>query len=379
MYHHYPTLHPILIRESELHLDRRLQRPGEVLVKEGDRVEPSTIVAAGEHGGRPILVNVARDLELAPEEAEGRLLKEPGQPVSEGEAIARRRRGLRTQAARSPVSGIFLRFDPIAGTASIRPSTTRVELTAFAGGTIEEVEPGWGVRIRTIGSRFFGAFGVGEETFGVLKNVGGDRQRPLGPDLIDGRSARAVLVAGGTVSAAALSKAVQVGVKGIIAGAIEESELIAFLKVQEHTLWRVGLPDWQFPAASAPLTLVITEGFGRSPMAAPLYDTLVAGDGMLASLCGITRLAGGLRRPEVIVASRSGGRNSEEGGLPLAALVPGTTVRLIDQDHLGLLATVVSEPRRRRLLGDLTTDALTVTLPNGSDMLVPTANVEIVV
>jgi hypothetical protein len=377
VYHYYPTRQPILIRETDLRIVRRLPVQGEVTAKVGDRVEPSAIIAIGEQIGRPILVNVARDLGLEPGEAEDRLVREPGQAVTEGEALARRRRGLRTQTVRSPVSGTFIRFDPLMGTALIRPATSRIELPAYVSGVVEEVEQARGVTVRAFGSRFYGAFGVGEETFGVLKMVGGDRQRPLGPDQIDSRSARSVLAVGGTVNAAALTKAVQVGVRGIIAGAIEEAELASFLQAQDGTLWRVGLPDWKLPNVSSALTLVITEGFGRTPMAPPIYETLVAGDGMQVSLCGETRLAGGLSRPEVIVPSRSAGRTGEDSGLPLAALEPGATVRLLDQDHLGVLATVAEEPRRQRLSGDLVLDALAVTLADGQQLRVPTANVEV--
>jgi hypothetical protein len=379
VYHYYPTRQPILIRETDLRIVRRLPVQGEVTAKVGDRVEPSTIVATGEQQRRPILVNVARDLGLEPGDAEDRLVREPGQAVTEGEALARRRRGLRTQTVRSPVSGTFIRFDPLMGTALIRPATQHIELPAHVSGIVEEVEITRGVTVRAFGSRFYGAFGVGQETFGVLKMVGSDRQRPLGPDQIDSRSARSVLAVGGTVNAAALTKAVQVGVRGIIAGAIEEAELASFLQAQDGTLWRVGLPEWKFPGVGAALTLVITEGFGRTPMAPQLYETLTAGDGMQVSLCGETRLAGGLSRPEVIVPSRSAGRTGEADGLPIAALEPGATVRLLDQDHLGVLATVAEEPRRQRLAGDLVLDALAVTLADGQQLRVPAANVEVLI
>ena len=103
MYHYYPTRQPIRSRETDLRIVRRLPVQGEVTAKVGDRVEPSAIVATGEQQRRPILVNVARDLGLEPGDAEDRLVREPGQAVTEGEALARRRRGLarRPSAARS--------------------------------------------------------------------------------------------------------------------------------------------------------------------------------------------------------------------------------------------------------------------------------------
>ena len=376
MYHYHPTRQPLLVRENELRVVRRLPVQGSVTVRPGDRVEPGAIIATADHTNLPLLINVAHELDMEPASVPERLTKEPGQPVGAGEAIAKRRRGLRTHSVRCPVEGTFIGYDTITGTAAIRPRSMRIELPAYVGGVVEDVEIAWGVTVRTFGSRFYGAIGLGDETFGVLKLVGGDRQRPLSPDLIDGRAARSVVAAGGTANAAALAKAVQVGAKGVIIGSIEEAELAHFLKTQEGALWRVGLPDWQIPLAASPITIVITEGFGRGTMAAPFYDILAANDGSEISLCGITRLAGGLRRPEVILPARGGGRG-DEATLPIASLEPGATVRLIDQDHLGLVATVREAPRRRRFEGDLLLDALVIDLPNGEPMLVPSANVEV--
>lgn len=379
MFHYHPTRQPTLVRENDLRIERRLPVAGEIHVKVGGRVEASTMVASGEQTMPVVIVNVARDLDVEPGNAEGYLLIERGQEVKANEQIAKRRRGLRTMTVRSPIEGTFVRFDPILGTAMIRPPARRIEMPASVGGVIEEIEQTRGVTIRAFGSRFFGAIGVGDEAFGVLKLVGNDRQRPLGPEMIDNRMARLILTVGGTVNAAALTKAAQVGVRGVIAGAIEEAELLRWLGAKESTVWRVGLPDWRIPTANAPLTLILTEGFGKATMAAPLYEVLKTADGMQGAVSGLTQLSGGLRRPEVIVLSRSAGRGGEELTLPLARLAPGATVRLLDQDHLGVLATVTEAPRRRRIEGDLLLDALAVTLPSGERLDLPTANVEVLV
>lgn len=243
MFHYNPTRQPILVRENDLRIVRRLPVAGAVHVKVGERVEASALVATGEQIPATTFVNVSRALGVEPGAAEARLVKELGQEVSAGEVIARRRRGLRNLTVRTPIGGTFVRFDSLLGTALIRPPVARIELPAYVGGMIEEVEQARGVTIRTSGSCFFGAFGVGNEAFGVLKIVGGDRQRPLSADMIDNRSARAILAVGGTVNAAALNKAVQVGVRGIIVGSIEEAELVSWLGVKDAALWRVGLPS----------------------------------------------------------------------------------------------------------------------------------------
>ncbi|HET8625883.1 MAG TPA: hypothetical protein VFL91_00585 [Thermomicrobiales bacterium] len=376
MYSYYPTRQPVLVRDSELRVERRLPAAGEVKVRVGDRVEPGTVVAVAERPGRPVLLNVARELEVAPQDAGRRLIKAPGSTVAPDEPVARRRRGLRVRTVKSPCEGTVTGFDAATGILTLTPTAQRIELNAYAAGIVEDVELQYGVTIRLFGSRFYGAIGLGGEAHGVLKVLTGDRQQPLTAEAIDSRAARAVIAAGGGVNAAALAKAAQVGVKGVIVGSIEERELLAFLKVERQAAWRVGLPDWQLPTATAPFTIVVTEGFGQGPMAEPLYETLRAGDGEQVSLRGTTRLAGGLERPEVLLSGGSG-RGAEDQGLPVAALVPGATVRLVDQDHLGALATVREAPRRRRLTGDLVVPALEVELATGGRVLVPTANVEV--
>lgn len=378
MYYYYPTRQPILIRDTELRIERRLPTPGKVRVQVNDRVDPSTIVAVAEQPGRPFLINIARELEVPPADARKRLAQTPGSTIGAGEPLAKRWRGLRMHTFHSPCAGSFSSFDAATGIATIVPVARQLALSAYVAGIVEASEPNRGVTIRAFGSRFYGAFGVGDEAFGVLKVVSRDRQRDLTAEAIDSRAARSVLAAGGSVNAAALQKAVQVGVKGIIVGSIEERELVSFLNVQRHTLWRVGLPDWRLPAVGAPLTIVVTEGFGRAPMAEALYETLVAGDASQVSLNGTTVIIDGLRRPEVLLTGGSG-RGAVSEDLPVAALVPGATVRLIDHAHLGAIVTVQEAPRRRRLEGDLIVDALEVQLADGERLVVPTANVEVLV
>ena len=376
MHYYYPTRQPVLVRDADLHVERRLPVSGEVKVRLGDRVEPSQVVAAGAKMRRPILIQVARELEVDPAEARRRLTRELGSAVAADEVIARRRRGLRMRVVRTPVAGTLTAFDATTGAATVVPSPQLIELMAHVTGTIDDIEQTSGVTIRTFGSRFYGAFGAGDEAFGVLRVIGNERPQALGAEAIDNRSARAVVAAGGSVTAAALQKAVQVGVKGIIAGSIEERELSTFLKAQRRALWRVGLPDWRMPAAPSPLPIVVTEGFGQGTMAAPIFETLVAADGGQVSLSGLTRIAGGLSRPEVYL-SASGRRAGDGEGLPIATLTPGAVVRLVDQDHLGAVGTVQAEPRRLRLGGELPVEAVEVALADGNQLVVPTANLEV--
>lgn len=380
MFNSYPSDQPLVVRDVELRIVRRLPVDGTVTVKTGERVEPGTVVAVADQPGRPFKLNVAREFGLDPAKASKRLAKQPGATLAQGETLAKHRVGLRVKKLKSPAAGTFVAFDQRTGAATIVPGERKQLLHALVAGTVSDVEATRGVTIRAFGSRLQGAFGFGEESFGVLRVLSADRQQPLTAEQIDSRAARSIVVAGGTVNAESLRRAVDAGVKGIIAGSIEEPELLAFLNLERRSAWRVGLPHWQLlGGVPSPLTVVVTEGFGQTPMTAAFYDALVASNGGQVSLSAVTRLANGLSRPQIFLYGMSGRDASTRADGPVVTVGPGTIVRLADQDHLGAVGTVQDTPARRRLDGDLVAEAVLVQLAGGTALVVPISNLEVLV
>lgn len=378
MLNSYPLDQPLVVRDTEFQLRRVLDSPGTVTVKQGERVEPSTVVAVADRAGRPFKVNIAREFGIEPGKAAKRLTKQPGTALAQGETLAKHRRGLRVKKLKSPAAGTLAAFDERTGAATIVPGEQKLVVHALVAGTVTEVEPARGVLIRAFGSRLQGAFGIGEEASGVLRLVSSDRQQPLTPDQIDSRAARSILIAGGTANAEALSRAVDAGVKGVILGSLEEPELLTFLRLQRRTAWRVGLPHWQLLGGTrSALTIVVTEGFGQSPMTSAFYDALAASSGGQVSLSAVTRLACGLSRPEIYLYGTSGRDVPSASAVTPLQIGPGTIVRLADQDHLGAVGTVQDTPARRRLYGDLVTATVAVQMAGGTTLLVPLTNLEV--
>lgn len=380
MFNSYPSEQPLVVRDVELHVRRTLAVPGTVTVKQGERVEPGTVVAVADQPGRPFKLNVARELGIEPVKAGKRLTKQPGTALAQGETLAKHRRGLRVRKLKSPAAGTFAAFDQRTGAATIVPAERKHLVHALVAGVVDEVLAARGVTVRTFGSRLYGAFGVGDEVFGVIRLLSADRQQPLAAEQIDSRAARSIVVAGGSVNAEALNRAVSVGVKGVVVGSIEESELLSFLNVQRRSAWRIGLPHWRLLGdVQSPLTIVVIEGFGQAAMASAFYDVLEAANGGQVSLSAETRLASGLSRPEIYLYGTSG-RDLAGGGVTAPATIgPGAVVRLADQDHLGAVGTVQDVPTRRRLPGDLVVEAVTVQLAGGNSLLVPLHNLEVLV
>src|SRR5262245_21741067 len=367
-----PAGTPPLINSAMARIERRLPNPGEILVRMGQRVEPEEVVARAYLPGTPQIVNLARALTIAPAMVERAMRREVGNKVAQGEVLARSSRvGGRTCLA--PVSGVIAAVDTETGYVTISPDPVAYELQATVRGLVMEVMPNQGVRIETPAAQVYGAFGFGQERSGVLRLLVTDPSEPIRPEMIDARSAYAIIIGGSGITAAALRRAVQEQVRGVIVGSVDEAELRAFLGMPTIAGWRTGNGAWQLPSApngqTYDLTLVVTEGFGSHPMSSPLFELLAQHDRQEALVEGVTRLRMPMQRPRVVIplSSRTAGIQLEP---PRPMLRAGADVRLVDSDHLGQLGqvrTVSSVPRR--LPSRVRAPAVEVALEDGSLLL----------
>ena len=375
-----PTGTPPLITSAMAQIERRLPHAGDVLVRAGQRVEPDDTIARAYLPGTPQVVNLARALMIAPALVERAMVREVGNKVSQGEVLARSSR-IGGRVCLAPVSGEIIAVDSQTGYVTISPDPAEHTIQANVRGIVMEVLPHQGVRIETPAAQIYGAFGFGEERSGVLRLLVTDPADPILPEMIDARSAYAIIIGGSGITAAALRRAVQGQVRGVIVGGVDEVELRAFLGWASAGNWRPAPGAWQFAAPgtdqSFALTVVVTEGFGARPMSAPLFELLASHDQKEALVDGQTRLRNPMQRPRVVVplSSRTAGVQLEP---PRPELRPGVTVRLLNNEYLGQIARVRSISARPRRLGS-NVRALTVEAQreDGSTLLLPRTAVEV--
>jgi hypothetical protein len=341
---------PPVILNAMARIERRLPYPGEVLVRQGSRVEPEDTVAQSLKPEQPQIINVARSLGIPPSQVYRAMRREVHNKVEAGQVLARAA-GIVGRTCLAPVSGMIADIDSETGYVTIAPDPTEYTLQATVRGIVMEVIPYEGVVIEAPSAQAYGVFGVGDDRSGVLRLLATDPSDIVRPEQIDARSAYAILICGAGISAAALRRAVQEQVRGIIVGGINESELRDFLGWADASSWLTGLHSWQWPSPlSTPdpkLTILVTEGFGARPMNAATFDLLSAQDRQEALIEGMTRLRRPLRRPRVVIPfTRSSSVQVEP---PRLSLHPGASVRLLDSDHLGQIAQVrniATVPRR---------------------------------
>lgn len=341
-------------------------------MKLGEQVKPYTVVARTNLPGEPQTLNAANALSLLPGEVRSAMLKKEGDFVSEDEVIATSSSffGLLKKRLIAPCDGTIERISDVSGQVTLREPPVPLEITAYINGKVVEIMPREGVVIETQGAYIQGIFGVGGEKYGGIRFRAKGPERPLTAADIDSGCAGAIVIGGSLITGEAIAKAAKVGVLGLVAGGILDTDLIKYLGY-DIGVAITGHED-------VPTTLIVTEGFGSMRMADKTYELFKSLDGLEASITGATQIRAGVMRPEIIV---SGYKRSHETEAPETAegLVPGTSVRLIREPYFGRLGTVVELPPELQVIEtEARVRILKARLDSGEVITVPRANVEII-
>jgi hypothetical protein len=349
---------------------RRLPLKGEVLVERGMRVEPETIVAQAFIPGRPHLVAVSNQLNIEPSEIDEVMVKSVGDSVREGEVIARYSAffGLFRGQCQSPATGTIEHISSVTGQVTIREPAAPVAVKAYISGTVTEVLPREGVVVETPAALIQGIFGIGGEGCGTLRiAVKKPTDTLTARQILDGDRGR-ILVGGALVTADALQRAGEVGVVGLVSGGVLDRDL------HEYLGYEIGVAITGHE--DIPLSLVVTEGFGKIPMAEKTFALFQKLAGETASINGTTQIRAGVLRPEVVVARPGGAAVQVEAAA--TGLEIGTRVRVIRTPWFGRLGAVSALPvQLQKIESEAKVRVLEVTLDTGQRVTVPRANVEI--
>ncbi len=351
---------------------RRLPLKGEILVKVGDEVQPETIVARTEIPGMIYTVKVAEELGLEPADAIKALIIKQGDTITVGQTIAKSKSffGLFTNECKSPMAGIAELITEATGHVGVRTAPRPVEVDAYVKGRVVEIIGSEGVVIESFCAIVQGIFGIGGERSGTLVVEERNSLKPITENSINPDHAGCVLVGKETVTAAALRKASEIGVKGIVVGAIADTEMIEYLG---HDIG-VAITGQE----EIGTTLILTEGFGSISMADSTYKLLNYLKRERVSINGATQIRAGVIRPDVICTCRDISEKVGEATESFALEI-GTKIRMLADPYFGKLAWVYALPSDPVEIetGSLAR-VLVAELPDGTHVGVPRANVEII-
>jgi len=365
-------------REIVLQKTRRLPIPGEVLVSKGDKVSFETIVARTRVPGDVETIRASQILGIEADDVEelGQyMLKKVEDRVGKGEVIAKRISffGLSKAFVESPVEGTIEHVSDITGQVTIREDPVPVEVKAYIPGKIVDVIQKEGVVVETTASFIQGIFGIGGETHGQIRMAVKSPEDSLTADMLDSSDKGKILIGGAMVTGDTLKKAVDIGVKGIVSGGVEDKDLRDLLG------YEIGVAITGHEEST--VTLIITEGFGKMRMSGKTFELLKSCEGMEAALNGATQIRAGVIRPEIIVPrdKTSAGESRDDRAVFSKGMQPGMMVRVIAEPFFGAIGTILSLPVE---LQDVESESavriLEVQLEDGRKAVVPRANVEII-
>ncbi|MDF1545376.1 MAG: hypothetical protein P1R58_09770 [bacterium] len=352
---------------------RILPLKGEVIVKVGDQVNPSDVVARTHLPGNVVPLNVANKLGVPPEDLEMVMLKKDGDTIKEGEPIAVKKSFIKwfTSSCEATIDGTIESVSHITGQVLQRGEPIPVEVKAYIRGEVTEIIPQEGVVVSSIAAFTQGIFGIGGETFGNILMATPDNSTVLSEDLITPEMKDKVIVGGSLVTAGALRKALDTGVKGIVVGGFSDKDLRDFLG------YDIGVAITG--SEDTTTTLVVTEGFGQISMAQKTFDLLKKHEGAMACINGATQIRAGVIRPEVVIPLDQSGGVGEVGETEIQGLKIGTPVRVIRHPHFGRIGTVTDLPSPLTALeSESKARVLEVEFDGSERAIVPRANVEMI-
>ena len=352
---------------------RRLPIKGEVLVKPGDPVQPDQVIARALLPGALQTIKLAEKLGVEPKDAIAMLNVKVGDPVAPGQVVAEGKKlfgVFKAPTVVSDLTGTVESFSEVTGNVLVREPSIPVDINAYMEGKVAEVLPEEGAIIETRGAMVQGIFGIGGERVGEVRVAVHSPDQALHADEIHESDKGKIIVGGSGISYDAIEKAQRMGVLGLIAGGVKDSDLVKYLG------YDIGVAITG--TESIPLSILVTEGFGYLAMAHRTFDLLKSLEGKSASLNGATQIRAGVIRPELVVPQMSA-----TGDAPVAQtggeLGVGSSIRVIREPYFGALGKVTDLPATLvRLESGTEVRVLKAKLEDGAEVTVPRANVEII-
>ncbi|KAA3642781.1 MAG: hypothetical protein DWQ07_19845 [Chloroflexi bacterium] len=332
---------------------RALPMRGRVLVRAGQEVSATDVIAEANLRPEHVVLDVARGLGLPNRKIGDYVQRHIGEEVTEGDALASRR-GLGTRVVRAPANGRVVAMS--GGQIMLEVNNKPHRMRARVPGQIAQIEAELGVVIQTVGAWVQGAWGNGPVAIGPLQVVAKDARHLLNTDEITVSLRGAVVLAGHCGKREALEMAASSQVGGLILGSLA-TQLLPL-------------------ARRMPYPIVVLEGFGRRPMNQAAFTLLSTNAEREITINAevFDRYKG--TRPEIIIPLPSMGETPPP--MSVTHFTPGQRVRIVRAPHsseVGRLYALMEQaptfPSGLRL------DSAQVEFDDGEMAVVPLANIEV--
>lgn len=335
--------------------DRVLPKAGRVIVRKGQKVSASDVVAESIVAPAHLLMNIARGLGVPANQVGQYMQRQNGEQVEADDIIAGPV-GVAKRVVRAPKAGKIIITD--SEQVLLETQGRPFELRAGYSGIITDLVPDRGVRIETTGALVQGIWGNGRMDSGVLTVLASSAGEVLTSNRLDISMRGAVVLGGSITSADVFLTAAEVPLRGIIVGSMP-SELIP-------------------AAAKCAVPVIILDGFGQAPMNSSAYKLLSTSERREAMVVADALNPYSGACPEVVIALPA----SDTLPYPLetTAYQTGQSVRIIRPPHMNSIGSIQRLlPGKLRLPNGISANCAEIRLENNENVVLPLANLEVLV
>jgi hypothetical protein len=331
---------------------RLLPENGRVIVRAGQKVNATDIVAESPQQSRHVLVDVRNGLRLNRKDSlENYMDRRVGDRLQEGDVIAEAG-GLFKRIVRSPVDGDIVAIT--GGRVLIEVPDVAYTLQAGISGVISEVIPERGVIIEADGALVQGVWGNGLIDLGMLLSLIRSPDDSITRDRLDVSMRGAVVLAGYCENPDVIQAAADLPLRGLILSSAASDVLQA--------------------AARAPFPVVVREGIGNIPMGSAAFKLLTTSEKRDVSINASAWEPFTGQRPEILVTLPADGKLAPE----VDSFKAGQTVRVQSPPYTGQIGTLTKIlPGRTRLPNGLRVHAGEVKLENNIEVTLPLMNLDV--
>jgi hypothetical protein len=334
--------------------ERFLQVPGRLAVRQGQKVNPTDVIAEAEAGPQHIMLDVARGLKLSRTEADTHIQRKAGDHLSEGDLIAGPV-GFPKRVIRAPRAGKVV----ITGNGQVFMEVENPPLVIQAGipGMVISLIPEHGATIETTGALIQGIWGNGLIDFGLMHVLAHKPEEILTSNQLDVSLRGSVILAGYCEDPEVLTSAEDLPVHGLILASMTSSLIPIALKLS-------------FP-------VLVIEGFGLLPMNTVAYNLLSANDRNEVAINAEPLDIYKNTRPEIVIPMPS----DEKPPMPNETVMfsPKQRVRIVRAPYKSQIGEVVTLRTGLEVFPTkLRSPAAEVRLENDEKVMIPLANLEVI-
>lgn len=332
--------------------ERLLPAPGRVLVRVGQKVTASDVIAETSLPREHVLINVAHALGISPDQANSLITCKKGDKLPKGTVIAEGG-GLIARSVRAPHDGRVIVIGD--GQVMLQVGQANVELKAGMPGEVALVIPDRGAVIHGSGALIQGRWGNGRMDFGLLVNLAETPEAVLDASMVDINLRGSVILGGYCGDKKVLDNAAELLVRGLVLSSLAPALIPAAMQVR-------------YP-------IIVLEGFGQHPFDAVAHRLLTTNAKREVAVNAeiFDRYSGA--RPELMIPLPA----SQPPPIAPNAEVftPGQQVRICRAPRFGAVGSLTAIlPGLTRLPSGIRAPAASVNV-GGEQVTVPLANLEV--